>query len=246
MAIRLWKKKQKDAAPPPPPKPLVALLPPLMQPSAVMIPLAFRLRRAGFRTARFRYRSLRRDIPENAAELAKWLRGLGEEPVHVVAFSMGGLLLRWAANHHDIPRLGRVVMMGTPNQGAFLADWMDERLGPLFPMVWGRGALQLRRGAKGLAQRAGRLPDGVEAGVVAGGRRAARGLNPLIPGDNDSTVAVQETPLPGMKDFTLAASTHTGLVLLPRPSRAAIAFLRDGAFRPRKARGADPSPALAG
>ena len=229
-------------------KPLVAVLPPLLIPSPIMWPLAARLRWAGFRPRVFRYRSHRRDIPQNAARLAAWLRGLkAEEPVHVVAFSLGSILLRWVANHHDIPPLGRVVMMGPPNHGAYMADWLDERLGPFYPVIYGKCARQLRRGDRGLAARAGTLPDDAQLGIIAGGLGRPRGYNPLIPGDNDMTVAVEETLLPGMRDFTLVPRPHTALVLSGKPAALAVNFLKTGRFRrravPAEALRAEPAPA---
>jgi len=223
------------------PRRVVVLIPPLIVPSPIMWPLWLRLRLAGWRPRIFRYPSWRQRIPENAARLARWMRALGEEEVDVVAFSLGGIILRWAANHQDLPRLGRVVMLGPPNRGAFMADWLHQRLGPLYPMIWGRCAMQLRPGPKGSADGAGLLPQGVQFGVIAGGVGSPQGFNPYVPGDNDFTVAVQETVLPGMTDFALVRSTHTGLAILGRPGRLVVRFLRTGRFREARA-GDSPPP----
>lgn len=71
----------------------------------------------------------RRSVQITGAELAKRLReeldGDSERPVHVVAHSMGGLVLRGAL--HADPELddalrdrgGRIIMAGTPNRGSF-------------------------------------------------------------------------------------------------------------------------------
>ncbi len=215
-------------------RPPVVLLPPLLNPHHIMRPLAWRLRRAGRQTHIFKYHSHRRDIPDNARDLAAWLNGLKVQEIDVVAFSLGCILLRWASNHCDIPRLRRVVFLGPPNQGASMADLLHKKLGPAYRVIWGRSSLQLRRGDAGLAQRAGTLPAGTELGVIAGGTGHGKGFNPFIPGDNDLTVAVQETVMPGLRDFTLARATHTGLPLLARPARLAIRFLDTGGFRDRK------------
>ncbi len=199
-----------------------------------MWPLSWRLKHRGYETYVFRYPSYRRDIPENAQRLAAWLRQLELEELDVVAYSLGSVLLRWAANHHEIPRLRRVVFLGPPSQGAFMADWLSDKLGPGFPLLWGRCAKQLRRGDAGLAARAGALSAGTELGVIAGGTGKGKGFSPLIPGDNDHTVGVQETVMPGMRDFALARSTHTGLPLLSRPANLTIRFLETGRFRERK------------
>ncbi|MEQ8821569.1 MAG: hypothetical protein RLY93_15145 [Sumerlaeia bacterium] len=214
--------------------PLVVLIPPLLVPSAIMWPLGWRLKRAGRRTVLFRYRSWARDIPENGRRLAIFLQGLEEDEIDAVAFSLGAILLRWATNHHDIPRLRRVVMIGPPNRGAHMADWLSRRLGPLYSLIWGRAALQLRRGGRGLAERAGQLDPGTDLGVIAGGTGKGRGYNPLIPGDNDMTVAVAETILPGMLDFTVLRRPHNMLPISARTADLAIRFLESGKFKTRQ------------
>lgn len=215
---------------------LVVLLPPLLIPSPWMLPLAWSLHRSGFRTTIFRYASWRRDIPDNAARLAAFLRATGEKEIDAVAFSMGGILLRWAATHHQIPRIGRVVMLGPPNRGAFMAGWLWRKLGPLYPLVWGKAAMQLRPGDAGLCERAGELPPGTGLGIVAGGRGNARGFNPLIPGDNDFTVGVEETVMRGMSDFALVTLPHSMLPVGSRSRRLAVRFLKSGRFRDSQSR----------
>jgi pimeloyl-ACP methyl ester carboxylesterase len=197
----------------------------------LMWALAWTLRRAGWEPRIFVYPSWRRDIPANAARLAAWMQRWGVEELDVVTFSLGGIVLRWAAAHHDLPRLRRVVLLGPPNRGATMADWLDTRLGILFPAIWGRAARQLRRGDLGLCERAGAFPPGTEFAVIAGGRGSGKGLNPLIPGDNDFIVGVAETILPGMGDFTLVPHRHSLLPLSRRACRLTVRFLKDGRFR---------------
>ncbi|MDX1973614.1 MAG: hypothetical protein SFY68_13880 [Candidatus Sumerlaeia bacterium] len=214
--------------------PPVLLIPPLLTPSILcMTLLKWNLQRRGFRTISFSYPSYSQDIPTNANKLAKFLQDLDEPELDIVAFSMGNIILRWASTHHKIPKLRRVVMIGPPNQGAFMADWLDEKIGVLFPLFFGRCARQLRRGDKGLAARAGQLPAGTEVGIIAGGTGTEEGFNFLIPGDNDRTVAVSETILPGMKDFVLVPQYHTTLTMRKRSIQLAGDFLEFGRFRRR-------------
>jgi hypothetical protein len=212
----------------------VLLLPPLLVPSPIMRVLAWRLRRAGYAPLVWSYASYRRDIPENAAALARLLARQKEGAYDVVAFSLGSIVLRWALNNHAVPAPRRVVMMGPPNRGAFMADWLHRKTGPLFPVLWGRCAMQLRRGAAGLCESAGTLPKSIPVGIIAGGRGTPRGFNPIIPGDNDLTVAVTETVLPGMADFTLVPLTHSLLPLHGRSGELVLRFLETGRFRPAK------------
>lgn len=215
---------------PSPNAPLVVLVPPLLMPRQGMWPLERALRRAGRRTFLFGYPSYRDDIPGNARRLARALRERGEEPLDVVTFSLGGVLLRWAANHESIPRLRRVVMIGPPNQGAWMADWADAHLGPLFPVMFGRAARQLRTGEKGLCAAAGRLPEEVELGIVAGGTGTPRGVVAMIPGDNDRIVRVEETTLEGMRERVLVNAPHGPLVFARETHAHVVRFLECGSF----------------
>lgn len=226
-------------APPPgrptPEAPLVVLVPPLLMPRQGMWPLERALRRAGRRTFLFGYPSYRDDIPGNARRLARALRDRAEEPLDVVTFSLGGVLLRWASNHESIPRLRRVVMIGPPNQGAWMADWADAHLGPLYPLMFGRAARQLRTGSKGLCTQAGRLPEDVELGIIAGGTGTPRGVVPMIPGDNDRIVRVEETTLEGMRERVLVRAPHGPLIFARQTHDHVVRFLEQGTFAPAHA-----------
>ena len=61
--------------------------------------------------------------------------------LHVVAHSMGGLLARAYLARHRPARLGRVVMLGTPNGGSEVADLL--RGWPLYRLVFGPAGQQL-------------------------------------------------------------------------------------------------------
>lgn len=221
-------------------EPLVVLVPPLLMPKYGMWPLERALRRAGRRTFLFGYPSYRDDIPGNARRLARALASLGEEPLDVVTFSLGGVLLRWAANNHRLPRMRRVVMIGPPNQGTWTADWADRHMGPLFPLLFGAAARQLRSGDNGLCAAAGRLPEDVELGIVAGGTGDDRGVVAMVPGDNDRIVRVEETTLAGMRERVLVRAAHGPLVFAPETHRHVVRFLAAGTFAPARAGASTP------
>ena len=80
--------------------------------------LGRRLRRAGFATLSFRYRSIRGALDEHAAALAEYAAAAGGEVRHFVAHSLGGLVtLRMLAGHPELPA-GRVVLLGSPVKGS--------------------------------------------------------------------------------------------------------------------------------
>ena len=78
--------------------------------------LKYRLRREGF-DARFHPFDWRRSLRELGDELAQAIED-GPETTHVVAHSMGGLVAR-SALRRPHGKLGRLVMLGTPNHGSF-------------------------------------------------------------------------------------------------------------------------------
>jgi hypothetical protein len=56
------------------------------------------------------------------------------------------------------------------------------------------------------------------------------GFNPLIPGDDDGTVGVDETWLPAASDFIQINGQHSTLLMQTRVIDNVIAFLEEGKF----------------
>jgi pimeloyl-ACP methyl ester carboxylesterase len=194
-----------------------------------MWPLGRTLKRDRRPPVYFTYPSRRHDIPDNAERLARFLRARGPGPFDVVTHSLGAVVLRWAATHHDLPRLRRVVMIAPPNRGCIFADRLHRKLGPVFTLIYGQTGLQLRRGRLGLADRAG-LPV-AQIGVIAGGTGTPKGFNRFLPGDNDHLVVVEETILAGMKDFVLVNHHHSSMLWARDTAELTLRFLRTGRFR---------------
>ena len=73
-------------------------------------------------------------------------------------------------------------------------------------------------------------PPACEFGILAGGRSATKGYNPLLPGDNDATVTVASTRLPGAADFILLPVIHSFLMTDQAAINATRHFLKHGRF----------------
>lgn len=80
--------------------------------------LKLRLRAAGFGVTLYDY-DWRLDIASLGQALAARLREHARHPVALVAHSMGGLVSRVALTHQGTEHVGRIVLLGTPNRGAF-------------------------------------------------------------------------------------------------------------------------------
>ena len=215
--------------------PVVVLIHGLAAPRLIMWRIKWLLeRKYGRRTINIPYNSMIHDIPTIAEQIARRLAELNIREFDAVTHSMGGVLLRWAMNNQPMPRLRRAVLITPPNQGVWIAEYLHSKLGAAAPVIWGQAMLQLRRGDLGLAAEAGRL-SGSEIGVIAGGSGTPKGLRNWfgIPGDNDGIVAVEETIMPGMKDFILLRENHMSVILSAQTAHMANLFLEHGVFRPR-------------
>ena len=92
--------------------------------------LAWRLRHAGFRVHMFSYPSVRHDLHTNAARLHDFLARVPGETVHLVGYSLGGLIVRTLFHLYPQQRPGRIVLLGSPQTGNRAAQsMMRSRIG---------------------------------------------------------------------------------------------------------------------
>jgi len=191
--------------------------------------------KAGYYTIAMNYPSLRASVQENGDYLHQVIQSLeGIDTVHLIGFSMGGIVTRQCLAEHEEPRLGRVVFIGTPNQGAELATLLKDWWA--FKTFVGPAGQELATAPHGLAPK---LPAPTcEFGIIAGCRGADGGYNPLIPGDDDGTVSLESTRLPGACDFMTVRAIHPTLLHTPSVFVAAQYFLEHGRFEAER----EPEP----
>jgi pimeloyl-ACP methyl ester carboxylesterase len=190
------------------------------------------LEAADFTTLSLNYPSLRKSIETLAADIdadvAKFTATI-DGSIHFVGHSMGGLLTRVYLAKYRPARLGRVVMLGTPNGGSEVAD-VAQRLA-LYRAFCGPAGLQLST-QQDPTLRSLPLVD-YPLGIVAGNRTVDPISSFLIlPRPNDGKVSVERTRLDGMTDHVVVEASHTGLLRHPAAIGQAIAFLHKGRFAP--------------
>ncbi len=193
--------------------------------SVTLLPLAHRLREAGFSVQTLDYASAVGG-PERAVQrLRERMQAHRGAPLHLVGHSLGGLIaLRALADAGEASHEGRVVCLGSPLCGSAAARSLSAwQLGH---WLMGRSTellctgLDAWRGPNAVGVVAGRLPLGL--GFV---------LGPLA-GDHDGTVAVAETELPGITDHRTVPTSHSGLLVSREVADQTITFLRSGRFTP--------------
>jgi len=193
--------------------------------NAALWPLARRLRHAGYRVHPFSYPSVRQDLRENASRLQAFLAGVPGETVHWVGYSLGGIVIRALFHFHPPQRPGRVVLLGSPQQGSVAAERiMRSSFGRI---AGGRSLTDLVAGHP----QHWRWPDR-DIGVIAGNR--ALGLGRLVVrlgAPSDGTVKIDETVVPGARDRLVLPVAHSAMLLSARVGEQVVRFLDTGRFR---------------
>ncbi len=193
-----------------------------------MQPLADRLAEANFQVHNLRYPSMNSTPEELVENLDGQLRACcpNAAPLHFVTHSLGGILVRAYLAERRPDSLGRVVMLAPPNRGSELVDLLGDT--SLFRWIMGPTAVELGTRKDSFPNRL--PPPDFELGVIAG----TGSVNPLgsrlVPGNNDGTVSVESTQLPGMKDFAQVSESHTFIMRSPEVAKLVIGFLRNGQF----------------
>ncbi len=189
---------------------------------AGMVPTAAYLRRLGFDARTFGYPTRRGSLEDHGRRLDAFLTAWLPDPRPPLGFlthSMGGLVVRaWLAQRPDAVDV-RVAMLSPPNQGSALAR--ANARNPLFHVLYGQAAKTLQTpGVPSLPP----VPDNAQVLVLAGGRGTAAGYNPLLPGDDDGVVAVEEMGLPDAPP-EFVGGMHGMLQWTPAILRRAADFL---------------------
>jgi pimeloyl-ACP methyl ester carboxylesterase len=147
-------------------------------------------------------------------------------PVHFVTHSLGGILVRYYYDDHETDGVGRVVMLGPPNQGSDASDAM--RNVPGFDFVTGPAGSQLGKGPNSVPRNLG--APSFEFGVIAGTRTIDPITSAVLPNPDDGKVSVTDTRLDGMADFKVIKVSHAFMMKDEEVIEQVIHFLQHGSF----------------
>jgi pimeloyl-ACP methyl ester carboxylesterase len=182
-----------------------------------------RLAARGYDVHVFTYPSVAADLATNAGRLASFIERVPGETVHVVAHSLGGIVVRAMLERGAPARLGRVVCLGPPFAGSRAAARVARLPG---------GARIIGRSLGDLLARGGfdAWRSNCEIGIIAG--RVPFGVGRLfgVGEQSDGTVAIAETRLVDAHDHIVLRCAHMSLLWSAEVARQVEHFLRTGRF----------------
>lgn len=191
---------------------------------------------AGYAVIVVTYPSARGTIAEHAAQLNRIIdESRAEGSVKIVTHSMGGLVARQALAQRLERGVGArvegLVMIAPPNKGSVLADMIGEA-----------NTYEWATGPSGQALTSDNARDiprpHVPYCVVAGVSGNDIGFNPIVAGDDDGIVSLDETRLSEDDEIVTVQGFHHAILRKPETLDAVLRFLDTGRCAVRKASGA--------
>lgn len=176
-----------------------------------MLPLVWRLQRRGLHVTTWNYFSLGGSLNDHARRLSKYLDSQSaRKKVHIVAHSMGCVVVRAALAIQPLPNMGRVVLLAPPNCGTPVARFADRLIG------W--GVQTITEVSDRQDSLVNQLPDRppYDVGVIA-----AR---------FDMVVPVSKTHLASEQQHAVLNASHVSLILSATTARMTRAFIDSGSF----------------
>ncbi|TRZ97896.1 MAG: alpha/beta fold hydrolase [Rhodocyclaceae bacterium] len=189
----------------------------------VLLPYQRWLRAEGFAVRRFSYPSRRVGLDDNVRLLSRFVSETQGAVIHLVAHSLGGLVVLKMLSEAADQRIRRAILLGTPFAGCHVGSTLARK--PVLAQLIGRTFEDWFRLPRPV------LPAAVEIGVVAGTRRISLGR--IVSGlarPNDGLIAVEETHLATARDSIALNVGHSGMLASRNCAGQVASFLRTGNF----------------
>jgi len=173
---------------------------------------------------RFRYFGASESMSDITSRLAAFVRELAAPEVHFLGHSLGGLVLYRLLERFPEQPPGRVVFLGVPCMASRAAE-RAGLFGPIAQLMGPTVAEEL------FEPQERRWTHARALGVVAGNQPLGLGqFFAHFDEENDGTIAVSETRMPGATDSLVLPVSHLGMLVSARVAHETGAFLTQGRF----------------
>jgi|GEM_PF-2684555 len=189
-------------------------------------------KREGWEVLDWRYPSREKSISDHGKDLSAALKNFNRDektPIHYIAFSLGGLVLRSALQDETLPfsaKNGKIVLVSSPINGSKLARSMDFL--PLAEKVLGKhaGKELLKTPKKIFSEQ--QFPENIPILVLSG----TLGFNPVFSEPNDGKVSISESCPKNPHIHKYIYSGHSWICRNPKVFDEAIEFFTHGSSLP--------------
>lgn len=186
------------------------------------------LTRSGFKVLNLDYPSTRYSL-ESLVEIIhgaiKTFSASLEGPIHFVGYSMGGLLIRAYLKKYKPAHLGRVVMIGPPNHGSELADFLKDF--KLYKKLFGPAGQQLITNQ--IQFKHIFCDTNFDVGIIAG-KNSYFFSRYFFDTPNDGQVSIESTHLDKSQDHITVCCNHLFLPIHKPAWNQVLHFLHSGHF----------------
>lgn len=169
--------------------------------------LSYNVKKQGYQTRYFRYKSLFHTPQQNADLLKRFLNDIDEPVVHLVCHSLGGIVTLLMLEQHAEVKPGKVIMLGTPVNGSATAKYINHH--------WYLRWLLGKSTDKGLLDKAPIPKYKNDIYMIAGNKGIGIGkflAYKVMKSPNDGTVNLSETVAPFIKQHTAVSHGHFAML----------------------------------
>jgi len=173
------------------------------------------------------FRKLKSTLPFFKSEVEKvFAKSKVGEKINFVGHSTGGLLIRrFLAVIEDKNRIGRIVLIASPNQGSRLAYFAKKYFRPVTYIFKTLASIEIENVKKlELA-----VAENFEIAAIAG-NKSNLFLGILLLKENDGRIRVASVKIPGLKDFAVLPYGHKDIHYQQQTAALVANFLEFGSF----------------
>ena len=190
--------------------------------------LGKQLENFGFAVHYVFYQSVLKTSAQNARVIHKKIQRLNLPDLHIVAHSLGGIITMHLFNQFDDIPKGRVVMLGSPVNGSWIAQKVQAW--PVVSPILARSMPSALSGENIPAW--GEGDNQRDWGMIAGSKNSGLGvLTGGLPDKGDGTVLIEETRHPKQTEHIIVNTSHTGLLFSKEVAELTARFLKVSSFK---------------